>query len=173
MTLLKKCLRATACWFGLLMITLAAWMAWTYAFLPKHASTTSLWHAAEAFEQCTREAPPADSYWIPTRVQVREAEAALLLMFAERKRLRLTMPAESGAEQPFRYHHQYSGFARNGEHMIYLNAFPVYDNDEINYRPFALLETIECVADGGRYFWSAVYHVRLKAFEAPQFNGPA
>lgn len=169
MTLLKKCRRVVMC----LLVLLAAWAAWTYAFLPKHTSTISLWHAAETFELCSREVPTADSFWIPTSAQVREAEAALLVMFAERKRAGLTMPQESTDVQPFSFHHQYIGFARNGERMLYLNAYPDYDNELIDERPFSLLEAPACVADGGRFFWGAVYHLRRKAFEGLQFNGHA
>lgn len=156
---------------GAASLLAAGWFAARYSWLPRGASTISLWHAADTFHQCSRLGPePGDRFWIPTSAQIREIEAALPEMFAERKRLGLKMPEKSEADQPFRYHHQYIGFTQKGERLIYVNAYPFYDNGALNDHDFSLFEKPEHICDGGRFFWGIVYHPRLKTFDALEFN---
>ena len=80
------------------------------------------------------------------------------------------MPHEAPAEQPFGYHHQYLGLVIDGERVLFINAYPFYDDEALN-EPAGLLERPECVADGGRHFWRVFYHPRSRTFSRFEFNG--
>lgn len=156
-----------------MLILLLAWVAWTYCFLPKDTSTI-LWHAGKAFDQCSRNRPePGDTFWLPTAAQIRDAEAALPGMLAARRKAGLRMPQKADGGVPFRFHHQYIGFMMKGERVIYLNAYPRYYEDRLNNygATFSLLERPEITCDGGRFFWGAVYRPNAKTFEQFEANG--
>ena len=168
MTLSRKRIRAVV---ALIIFVLLAWPAWTYCFLPKDTSTI-LWHAQKAFDQCSRDRPePGASFWLPTAAQVRAAEAALPGMLATRRKMGLRMPQKADYGQPFRFHRQYVGFTMKGERVIYLNAYPVYFNDGLNDIPFSLFERPEVMCDGGRFFWGVVYRPVTNTFEQFETNG--
>ncbi len=158
-----------------MVILLWGWFAWTYWFLPKDTSTI-LWHAKKAFDQCSRARPdPGDAFWLPTAGQVRDAEAALPAMLAARRKLGLRMPQKADGGVPFRFHRQYIGFLIQGERVMYLNAYPLYYNESLNDEwdgsPYSPFEQPQIRCDGGRFFWGAVYRPNTKTFEQFETNG--
>jgi hypothetical protein len=166
--LLRSHVRALA----LFVLPVAAWLACTDLWLPHGASTISLWYAPKTFDQCSRDTPaPGDRFWIPTASQIREAEAALVPMFALRKQQGLPMPNEPQTDYPFYYRHQYIGFTRNGKRLIYLNAYPSGDEDEYLALKYKIVEAPVNACDGGRYFWGALYNPASRTIDAVDFNG--
>lgn len=153
---------------SIVALTLVAglgWVALPYIWLPSGTSTISLWRAAEAFHQCSRDVPQSDgSYWMPTAREIVELELELWPLLEQRDKLGQPVPPRF---QQFR--RQYIGFTRNGERLIYGN-FSSLPEDE-PWRDWALLERPVNVCDGGRYFWGIVYKPKSKQFEEPQFNG--
>ena len=162
MTLSRK---RTGAALALIAIVVLAWSACTYCFLPKDTSTI-LWHAEMAFDQCSRGSPKAgDAFWLPTAAQVRAAEAALPGMLAARRKKGLRMPQKADGGVPFRFYHQYVGFTMKGERVLYLNAYPRYFDETMNDHYFRLFEQPEVTCDGGRFFWGVLYRPITNTFE--------
>lgn len=164
--------RARAAGAAAIAIPIAAWLIVTDLWLPPLTSRISVWRTADIFDYCTA-MRPVDQFWLASPSLVREAEAGLALHLAARQRQGMKMPAESPAEQPFSFHHQYIGFVMGGERVLFLNAFPYYHDRSINEFGFQVFERPECVADGGRHFWRVIYHPATKTFSNFEFNGPA
>ena len=142
------------------------WLVLPYVWLPK-GTATILWRAAEAFHQCSRDAPKTDgTYWLPTATEIVGLESQLWPM--------LELRDQRGQSVPHRFQQfqrQYIGFTRNGERLIYGN-FSSLSEDE-PWRQWSLFERPVIVCDGGRAFWGVVYKPNSNEFEEPQFNGSA
>lgn len=166
-------LRRHARWLALLVLPVAAWLSCTDLWLPHGTSRISLWYAPKTFDQCSRDAPkPGSTFWMPTAAQIREAEAALALTMAARMQVGLPMPQAPQTGSWYHFQHQYIGFVRDGERLIYLNAYPHYDDSNMN-EVGMFVEAPQVVCDGGRNFWGGVYRPATQTFESLEFNGPA
>lgn len=178
--------RSRAGWFALLALPVAAWLACTDVLLPQGASRVSLWHSPDAFHQCSRESPiPEGKFWLPSRAQIRAIDATVAQLGRE------------GAS-PYRYPHppgypflhQYVGFTRKGERLIYVTVTTddwrfmsgLYERGEaygshsltdilVHYGEQLLPERPLMVCDGGAFNWGIVFNPRTGVFEAPVFNG--
>lgn len=142
-------------------------LALPYAWLPAGVSTISLWHAAEMFEQCSRQVPHSDAkYWLPTAAEIALLESKLWPLLELRHQRGLSVPRRF---EPYR--RQYIGFTRKGERLIYGNFSVVQGMEaEAPWRWFSLLERPRTACDGGNAFWGIVYKTRSGDFEEPQFN---
>lgn len=151
---------------ALIVVSLGAvWVALPYIWLPKGTSSISLWWAADALNQCSRDAPKTDGkYWLPTASEITAFEVELPLTLELRERNGQRVPPRF---QQFR--RQYIGFTRNGRRFIYGNFSAIYDDEP--WKRWEFLERPVVVCDGGTNFWSVVYDPKRKLFEEPQFNG--
>ena len=174
-------------WLASLALPAAAWLACTDVWLPPGASTVSLWHADEMFNQCSREAPKPDgAYWIPTSAQIRAIEPALPALARRVPQDYRNLPALTDPTL-----RQYTGFTLKGQRLIYVNFGPddwrftelLHERErrdgpahrwpEVKER---LLEKILPerplnMCDGGAFFWGVVYNPATRTFAVPQFNG--
>ncbi len=147
------------------------WYWRTYAWLPEGASTVSLLHAADTFDQCSREVPfTRGPYWVPTASQIRAIEPML--------------PALTGQARP-RYDpgtpfaRQYIGFTRAGKRLVYLNVVVHHwQLDEHRWIEHVqrfvdrvLPERPNMLCDGGVLAWGVVYDPATGLFEQLTFNG--
>ena len=147
---------------------LAIYVAFPDICLPRGTSTISLRYAADTFHPCSRDAPQvdADSYWLPTRHEVEDADAWLWVMLQDRDAKHLLLPAFI----PFQ--RQYIGFKRAGVRLIYVNAFQdIYHAEMTDWFNRAVLRKPVLACDGGRYFWGVIYNPETREFEDLQFNG--
>ena len=152
----------------LVLLTLSmGWLALPYVWLPKGASTISLWWAADTFQQCSRETPETNGiYWLPTASEIENLERRLLLTLDLRNKNGQLVRSTSQ-----QFHRQYIGFTRNGKRLIYANFSPI---DEIEpWHKWPVFERPVVVCDGGVGFWGVVYDPKTGRFEEPQFNGVA
>jgi hypothetical protein len=145
-----------------------------YGWLPRGASGISLMHAAEAFRQCSREAPQAiDGFWMPTASQIRAIDPAIPALGRQAP---ATYPLP-GSDILFT--RQYIGFTRNQEKLIYVNVvvddWSVDDHSAEDHLVHAfeamLPERPLMLCDGGAFAWGVVYDPVRQRFEAPVFNG--
>jgi hypothetical protein len=143
------------------------WLALPYVWLPKGASTISLWWAGDTFQQCSREAPETNGmYWLPTATDIENLERRLLLTLDLRNKNGQLGPS---ASQKFR--RQYIGFTRNGKRLIYANFSRIDESEP--WPKWPVLERPVVMCDGGASFWGIVYDPKTGRFEEPQFNGVA
>ncbi|MHC9013699.1 hypothetical protein [Stenotrophomonas bentonitica] len=115
--------------------------------------------AAQALDTCSRSSPGREpgrvtGYWAPSRQQVEQLEAQLPSLEAQ-------VPKAANFDR------QYVGIEMDGRQLIYLNAFHLPDDADIDPARDAIR-----VCDGGAQFWGAVFDPASGSFSDVQFNGP-
>lgn len=115
--------------------------------------------AAQVLDTCSRSSPGRDpgritGYWAPSRQQVEQLEARLPSL-------------ETQVPKAADFDRQYVGIEMDGRHLIYLNAFHLPDDADIDPARDAIR-----VCDGGAQFWGAVFDPGSGRFSDVQFNGP-
>ncbi|MEE7560964.1 hypothetical protein HH299_15635 [Xanthomonas sp. Kuri4-2] len=100
--------------------------------------------AAQVLDPCSRDSParhPGEvtGYWAPSRQQLERLEA-------DQSRLQPTIAA------PADFDRQYVGIEAHGRRLIYINAFRLPDDSELDPGRSAV-----DVCDGGAGAWGAVY----------------
>lgn len=114
--------------------------------------------AAQVLDTCSRDSParhPGEitGYWAPSRQQVEQLEARL-------DQLQPTIP------RPGDFDRQYVGIEAKGRRLIYINAFQLPDDTELDPARVAIQ-----VCDGGAQFWGAVYDPESGQFTDIERNG--
>ncbi len=115
--------------------------------------------AAQVLNTCSRSSPGREpgrvtGYWAPSRQQVEQLEAQLPSLEAQ-------VPKAADFDR------QYVGIEMDGRQLIYLNAFHLPDDADIDPARDAIR-----VCDGGAQFWGAVFDPASGSFSDVQFNGP-
>lgn len=115
--------------------------------------------AAQVLDTCSRSSPGREpgrvtGYWAPSRQQVEQLEAQLPSLEAQ-------VPKAADFDR------QYVGIEMDGRQLIYLNAFHLPDDADIDPARDAIR-----VCDGGAQFWGAVFDPASGRFLDVQFNGP-
>ncbi|WP_430523876.1 hypothetical protein [Stenotrophomonas bentonitica] len=115
--------------------------------------------AAHVLDTCSRSSPGREpgrvtGYWAPSRQQVEQLEAQLPSLEAQ-------VPKAADFDR------QYVGIEMDGRQLIYLNAFHLPDDADIDPARDAIR-----VCDGGAQFWGAVFDPASGSFSDVQFNGP-
>lgn len=115
--------------------------------------------AAQVLDTCSRSSPGREpgrvtGYWAPSRQQVEQLEAQLPSLEAQ-------VPKAADFDR------QYVGIEMDGRQLIYLNAFHLPDDADIDPARDAIR-----VCDGGAQFWGAVFDPASGSFSDVQFNGP-
>ncbi len=115
--------------------------------------------AAQVLDTCSRSSPGREpgrvtGYWAPSRQQVEQLEAQLPSLEAQ-------VPKAADFDR------QYVGIEMDGRQLIYLNAFHLPDDADIDPARDAIR-----VCDGGAQFWGAVFDPASGRFSDVQFNGP-
>jgi len=115
--------------------------------------------AAQVLDPCSRDSPGREAgrvtgYWAPSRKDVEQLEAAL-------PTLEVQVPKAADFDR------QYVGIEMNARKLIYLNAFHLPDDADIDPARDAIR-----VCDGGAQFWGAVFDPASGGFSDVQFNGP-
>lgn len=115
--------------------------------------------AAQVLDTCSRSSPGREpgrvtGYWAPSRQQVEQLEAQLPWLEAQ-------VPKAADFDR------QYVGIEMDGRQLIYLNAFHLPDDADIDPARDAIR-----VCDGGAQFWGAVFDPASGRFSDVQFNGP-
>jgi len=115
--------------------------------------------AAQVLDTCSRSGPGREpgrvtGYWAPSRQQVEQLEAQLPSLEAQ-------VPKAADFDR------QYVGIEMDGRQLIYLNAFHLPDDADIDPARDAIR-----VCDGGAQFWGAVFDPASGRFSDVQFNGP-
>lgn len=115
--------------------------------------------AAQVLDTCSRSSPGREpgrvtGYWAPSRQQVEQLEARLPSLEAQ-------VPKAADFDR------QYVGIEMDGRQLIYLNAFHLPDDADIDPARDAIR-----VCDGGAQFWGAVFDPASGSFSDVQFNGP-
>ncbi len=115
--------------------------------------------AAQVLDTCSRSSPGREpgrvtGYWAPSRQQVEQLEAQLPSLEAQ-------VPKAADFDR------QYVGIEMDGRQLIYLNAFHLRDDADIDPARDAIR-----VCDGGAQFWGAVFDPASGRFSDVQFNGP-
>lgn len=115
--------------------------------------------AAQVLDTCSRSSPGREpgrvtGYWAPSRQQVEQLEAQLPWLEAQ-------VPKAADFDR------QYVGIEMDGRQLIYLNAFHLPDDADIDPARDAIR-----VCDGGAQFWGAVFDPASGSFSDVQFNGP-
>ncbi|MHC5149260.1 hypothetical protein [Stenotrophomonas rhizophila] len=115
--------------------------------------------AAQVLDTCSRSSPGRDpgritGYWAPSRQQVEQLEARLPSL-------------ETQVPKAADFDRQYVGIEMDGRQLIYLNAFHLPDDADIDPARDAIR-----VCDGGAQFWGALFDPASGSFSDVQFNGP-
>lgn len=115
--------------------------------------------AAQVLDTCSRSSPGREpgritGYWAPSRQQVEQLEARLPSLEAQ-------VPKAADFDR------QYVGIEMDGRQLIYLNAFHLPDDADIDPARDAIR-----VCDGGAQFWGALFDPASGSFSDVQFNGP-
>ncbi|HEY0335041.1 MAG TPA: hypothetical protein VGC74_15260 [Stenotrophomonas sp.] len=115
--------------------------------------------AAQVLDTCSRDSParhPGEvtGYWAPSREQVEQLESRLAQL-------------QSQVANPGDFDRQYVGIEANGRRLIYINAFHLPNDSEMDPARTAIR-----VCDGGAQFWGALYDPELGTFSDVSFNGP-
>lgn len=115
--------------------------------------------AAQVLDTCSRSSPGREpgrvtGYWAPSRQQVEQLEAQLPSL-------------EAQVPKAAHFDRQYVGIEMDGRQLIYLNAFHLPDDADIDPARDAIR-----VCDGGAQFWGAVFDPASGSFSDVQFNGP-
>ncbi len=115
--------------------------------------------AAQVLDTCSRSSPGREpgritGYWAPSRQQVEQLEARLPSLEAQ-------VPKAADFDR------QYVGIEMDGRQLIYLNAFHLPDDADIDPARDAIR-----VCDGGAQFWGAVFDPASGSFSDVRFNGP-
>ncbi len=114
--------------------------------------------AAEVLDTCSRDSParhPGEvtGYWAPSRQQVEQLEA-------QQTRLQPTIAT------PGDFDRQYVGIESQGRKLIYINAFQLPDDTDIDPGKTAVK-----ACDGGAGFWGALYDPQTGEFSDVRLNG--
>ncbi len=115
--------------------------------------------AAQVLDTCSRDSParhPGEvtGYWAPSRQQVDQLEAAL-------SQLQPQIP------NPGDFDRQYVGIETGAKRLIYINAFHLPEDSELDPARTAIR-----VCDGGAQFWGALFDPQTGTFSAVELNGP-
>lgn len=115
--------------------------------------------ATQVLDTCSRDSPARHpneitGFWAPSRQQIDEMEA----------RLDQLQPPIS---HPGDYDRQYVGIEANGKRLIYINAFRLPSDSNLDPARTAIR-----VCDGGAGFWGAVYDPQVGKFSDVEVNGP-
>jgi len=115
--------------------------------------------AAQVLDTCSRSSPGREpgrvtGYWAPSRQQVEQLEARLPSL-------------ETQVPKAADFDRQYVGIEMDGRQLIYLNAFHLPDDADIDPARDAIR-----VCDGGAQFWGALFDPASGSFSHVQFNGP-
>lgn len=116
--------------------------------------------AAQVLDTCSRDSPgrrPGEvtDYWAPSRQQVDDLEARLSQL-----QPKIAAPGDSDR--------QYVGIVVGGRRLIYINAFTLPDDSDLDPARTAIR-----VCDGGAAFWGAVFDPQTGQFSQVETNGPA
>ena len=125
--------------------------------------------ARHVVAQCSRPGPgPVSGYWVPTRADVAEADAAVLRALAAVASGRTGPVADT---TPPRYVRQYAGLVRGTARVLYVNGVARdairSQADTTAWRRFA-----QSACDGGTMFFGAEYDAATGRVGALHFNGP-
>ena len=115
--------------------------------------------AAQVLDTCSRSSPGREpgrvtGYWAPSRQQVEQLEARLPSL-------------ETQVPKAADFDRQYVGIEMDGRQLIYLNAFHLPDDADIDPARDAIRG-----CDGGAQFWGALFDPASGSFSDVQFNGP-
>lgn len=114
--------------------------------------------AAQVLDTCSRPSPGRDTgrvtgYWAPSRQQVEQLEARLPML-------------QGQVPDAVDFDRQYVGIEADGRELIYVNAFKLPDDSNINPARQAIR-----VCDGGAMFWGAVFDPQSGTFSEFHPNG--
>ena len=128
--------------------------------------------AGEIASQCSRPSPgPVTAYWVPTREQVAEADAAVLRALAAVPAEGPRAPGDTATLGARAYYRQYAGLVRGDARILYVNGLA--RETVVAQRDTAAWRTIGQVAcDGGASFFGAEYDPATRRVSALHFNGP-
>lgn len=115
--------------------------------------------AAQVLDTCSRDSParhPGEvtGYWAPSRQQVDQLEAALSQL-------------QPQIANPGDFDRQYVGIETGDKRLIYVNAFHLPEDSELDPARTAIR-----VCDGGAQFWGALFDPQSGTFSAVELNGP-
>ena len=121
--------------------------------------------------QCSRYAPIIEGSWNPSEQQIKELENHIF------KISELTADSCCIIGQKVndvnKFYRQYVGVIVNGQKLIYINAFPNFEFDNLpkNYKKPDWRKEPYTVCDGGEYYWGVLYNPLTKEFRELAFNG--
>jgi hypothetical protein len=115
--------------------------------------------ATQVLDTCSRDSPARHpneitGFWAPSRQQIDELEARLDQL-------------QPPINNPGDYDRQYVGIEANGKRLIYINAFRLPSDSNLDPARTAIR-----VCDGGAGFWGAVYDPQVGKFSDVEVNGP-
>ena len=116
--------------------------------------------APHLLEQCSRETPTSDSFWLPEQSQIIQLEGLLAQFINHKKENAYNTPI------PQAYDRQFIGIVQNGEKLIYGNFFP----SRHSKKPHKLSEIID-LCDGFGTFWGVIYNPSTQQFSQLKING--
>lgn len=122
-------------------------------------------HARDLLKQCSRGTiGNAQGEWTPAAAQIAELEARLPQALAQVK------PQHHAG-----YGRQYGGLIVDGHKIIYVNAFPADELEDMDkdrsHWIYKVTHQAVTVCDGGEDFFGAIYDPATKTFSSFQFNG--
>ncbi len=114
--------------------------------------------ASQVLDTCSRDSParhPGEvtGYWAPSRQQIDQLEAALAQL-------------QPQVANPGDFDRQYVGIETGEQRLIYINAFKLPEDSELDPARTAIR-----VCGGGAQFWGAVYDPQSGQFSAIELNG--
>jgi hypothetical protein len=114
--------------------------------------------AAQVLDTCSRPSPGqppgrVTGFWAPSRQQIEQLEAQLPTLNAQ-------VPGAADFDR------QYVGVELDGRQLIYLNAFRLPDQSDMDPAREAIR-----ACDGGRQFWGALFDPASNQFSEVEFNG--
>jgi hypothetical protein len=139
-----------------LLLSLPATAADTLQFPANGKFILPITAGEAAFRQCSRGAPQATEFWLPTDKDIAALEADLPAFIAKQN---------PGYPPSHSYHRQYMGFMKDGKKFIYGNFYASSDTSPTE----ATMPVVVC--DGGPAFWGVVYEPATKSFSDISFNG--
>lgn len=140
------------------------------SYKPKYSTTLDLSKGERLLRQCSRWTPKNISeYWIPTENDI----ARLEKQFMNVKEIKATACCLiNGTIQTLdNFAFQYIGVTIKKKKYIYLNAFHLDEEDDLNtfYKSWKTDPIVMC--DGGNYYWGVLFDLDRLKFSDLAING--